>query len=44
LVAFLIWLFFVAGATETSSDTGSKRKCKYKIPYIGRTVSVPCRD
>jgi uncharacterized protein (DUF2147 family) len=34
----------VAGATETSSDTGSKRKCKYKIPYIGRTVSVPCRD
>jgi uncharacterized protein (DUF2147 family) len=33
-----------AGTTETSSDTGSKRKCKYKIPYIGRTVSVPCRD
>jgi len=33
-----------AAATETSSDTGSKRKCKYKIPYIGRTVSVPCRD
>jgi uncharacterized protein (DUF2147 family) len=32
------------GATEISSDTGSKRKCKYKIPYIGRTVSVPCRD
>ena len=34
----------VAGTTETSSDAGSKRKCKYKIPYIGRTVSVPCRD
>jgi hypothetical protein len=33
-----------AGATETSSESGSKRKCKYKIPYIGRTVSVPCRD
>jgi uncharacterized protein (DUF2147 family) len=32
-----------AETSDGASDTGSKRKCKYKIPYIGRTVSVPCR-
>jgi uncharacterized protein (DUF2147 family) len=36
-----------AAQTEPSpsekSDTGSKKKCKYRIPYIGRTVSAPCR-
>lgn len=21
-----------------------ERKCKYKIPYVGRVISVPCRD
>lgn len=28
---------------ETAGETGSKKKCKYRIPYIGRTVSAPCR-
>ena len=31
-------------ANDESQDSGSGRKCKYRIPYVGRTISVPCRD
>lgn len=27
-----------------TAGSGSKRTCTYRIPYIGRTVSVPCRE
>jgi uncharacterized protein (DUF2147 family) len=35
--------------TKTASisddgETGAKRTCTYRIPYVGRTVSVPCRN
>jgi uncharacterized protein (DUF2147 family) len=33
--------------TASASDegeTGAKRTCTYRIPYVGRTVSVPCRN
>lgn len=35
--------------TATASDqgpqeTGTKRTCTYRIPYVGRTVSIPCRN
>lgn len=36
-----------AEASDTGaglSEDGSKRKCKYRIPYIGRTISARCRS
>jgi hypothetical protein len=40
-----------APATKTAAaddqepkETRGKRKCSYRIPYVGRTISVPCRD
>lgn len=27
-----------------SSDAAPERKCKFKIPYVGRVIMVPCRD
>ncbi len=33
-------------ASETSAedeDTGKRKTCKYRIPYINRTISAPCR-
>ena len=33
-----------ASASEEPRDSGSGRTCKYRIPYVGRTISVPCRD
>jgi hypothetical protein len=36
-----------AKTTQTVSasdqDVPQKRKCTYRIPYVGKTVSVPCR-
>lgn len=29
---------------ESSTERGSGKKCKYRIPYIGRTISAPCRN
>jgi uncharacterized protein (DUF2147 family) len=29
---------------QDSKDAGKKRTCTYRIPYVGRTVSVPCRN
>lgn len=29
---------------EESADVAPERTCKYKIPYVGRVISVPCRD
>ncbi|MCC7253936.1 DUF2147 domain-containing protein [Hyphomicrobium sp.] len=31
-------------AEEESFDAVPERKCKFKIPYVGRVISVPCRD
>ncbi len=37
-----------AKTTQTASTSDQefqeKRKCTYRIPYVGRTVSVPCRN
>ena len=30
--------------TGESFDTGPERTCKFKIPYVGRVIDVPCRD
>jgi uncharacterized protein (DUF2147 family) len=30
------------GPVEESFEP--ERKCKYKIPYVGRVISIPCRD
>lgn len=32
----------VSTADEGTADT--KRKCTYRIPYVGRTISIPCRN
>jgi uncharacterized protein (DUF2147 family) len=29
---------------EDTEEFIPERKCKYKIPYVGRVISVPCRD
>jgi uncharacterized protein (DUF2147 family) len=29
---------------EETFEPETERKCKYKIPYVGRVISVPCRD
>jgi uncharacterized protein (DUF2147 family) len=29
---------------EDTEEFVPERKCKYKIPYVGRVISVPCRD
>lgn len=29
---------------EETFEPAKERKCKYKIPYVGRVISVPCRD
>ncbi len=34
----------VAATEEESFDSAPKRDCKFKIPYVGRVISVPCRD
>jgi uncharacterized protein (DUF2147 family) len=34
----------VAANEEESFDSAPKRDCKFKIPYVGRVISVPCRD
>lgn len=32
-------------ASDETADTGRlERKCKFRIPYVGRVVMVPCRD
>jgi uncharacterized protein (DUF2147 family) len=31
-------------AAASGQDFQEKRKCTYRIPYVGRTVSVPCRN
>ncbi len=33
-----------AQPVEVADSAGPERKCKFKIPYIGRVISVPCRD
>ncbi len=36
-----------APVADTDADVESvvpERKCKFKIPYVGRVISVPCRD
>lgn len=33
-----------ASTDEVADDLGIERKCKFKIPYVGRTVMVPCRN
>lgn len=33
-----------AEAPETEEVVEPTRKCKFKIPYVGRVISVPCRD
>ena len=33
-----------AEAPETEEVVEPQRKCKFKIPYVGRVISVPCRD
>jgi uncharacterized protein (DUF2147 family) len=34
----------VAANDDESFDDAPKRNCKFKIPYVGRVISVPCRD
>jgi uncharacterized protein (DUF2147 family) len=34
----------VAASEEENVETELKRDCKFKIPYVGRVISVPCRD
>lgn len=29
---------------EESFEATPERKCKFKIPYVGRVITVPCRD
>lgn len=29
---------------EEEETVAPERKCKFKIPYVGRVISVPCRD
>lgn len=31
-------------AAASDQEFQEKRKCTYRIPYVGRTVSVPCRN
>jgi uncharacterized protein (DUF2147 family) len=31
-------------ATEDEESFVPERKCKFKIPYVGRVIDVPCRD
>ena len=31
-------------AEEETFNAEPERKCKFKIPYVGRVISVPCRD
>ena len=31
-------------ASTSDQEVQEKRKCTYRIPYVGRTVSVPCRN
>lgn len=31
-------------AEDESFDAGIKRDCKFKIPYVGRVINVPCRN
>ena len=31
-------------ASASDQEFQEKRKCTYRIPYVGRTVSVPCRN
>jgi hypothetical protein len=33
-----------AASQDESFDAEPKRTCKYKIPYVGRVISAPCRD
>jgi uncharacterized protein (DUF2147 family) len=33
-----------AAEDQEPKETRGKRKCSYRIPYVGRTISVPCRD
>lgn len=33
-----------APAAQEEESFVPERKCKYKIPYVGRVISVPCRD
>lgn len=33
-----------AKVERTEESFEPERKCKYKIPYVGRVISVPCRD
>lgn len=33
-----------AAVERTEESFEPERKCKYKIPYVGRVISVPCRD
>lgn len=33
-----------AAPVEESFEPAVERKCKFKIPYVGRVISVPCRD
>ncbi|MGE0023647.1 MAG: DUF2147 domain-containing protein [Hyphomicrobium sp.] len=33
-----------AEAAPAEETFEPERKCKYKIPYVGRVISVPCRD
>lgn len=33
-----------ASSQDESFDAEPKRTCKYKIPYVGRVISVPCRE
>jgi uncharacterized protein (DUF2147 family) len=34
----------VAANEDESFDDAPKRDCKFTIPYVGRVISVPCRD
>jgi uncharacterized protein (DUF2147 family) len=33
-----------ASVERTEESFEPERKCKFKIPYVGRVISVPCRD
>lgn len=33
-----------SAAEDDGFDAAPERKCKFKIPYVGRVISVPCRD
>lgn len=33
-----------SSAPGETVDTEPKRTCKFKIPYVGRVIDVPCRD